>query len=554
MKLLFPGMTGLCALLIVGEALATVLYVDPNNSTPASPYAQWSTAANNIQDAIDAAVAGDTILVTNGVYQTGNRVSPDGTASRVVITNSVVLQSVNGALATTIDGGKAVRCVYLANGAALDGFTVTNGKGGSGGGVNCASQSERISNCRIVGNTGSSGGGVLSGTLTNCTVSGNVSGNGINNRGGGAYGSVLSDCILTGNRCGNNVGNDGGGAFGCELYSCAVSNNSVNSTYGSGGGICNCVASNCTITGNSASTGGGAAYSTVGKITLSGNSAFVYGGATAYGNINNCALLSNNTGAWRGTLSNCLLAGNTYDAAKEASLVNCTVVGNGEGVVNGSAVNCIVYNNGSNYADSWPGSVTLNYCCTTPLPPGGTGNFTAAPGFADLPTGDFRLAPNSPCINSGKSQSVIGGTDLDGNSRIVAGTVDVGAYEYPTPASLLSYAWAQQFGLPTDGSADYGDADGDGLNNYGEWIAGTLPNNSASALRLLSPQIISPGIRVTWQSVNTRIYFVQRSTNLSSPEFVTIRSNVVGASGTTFYNDTTAIDPVPYFYRVGVER
>ena len=47
---------------------AAVLHVSTNSTNPIPPYAEWSTAAVDIQSAIDAAMDGDLVLVADGIY------------------------------------------------------------------------------------------------------------------------------------------------------------------------------------------------------------------------------------------------------------------------------------------------------------------------------------------------------------------------------------------------------------------------------------------------------------------------------------------------------
>jgi hypothetical protein len=160
----------------------------------------------------------------------------------------------------------------------------------------------------------------------------------------------------------------------------------------------------------------------------------------------------------------------------------------------------------------------LTYCCTTP-DPGGIGNITNAPLFADLPSGNLRLQPNSPCINAGNNSYVTNATDLDGNPRTAGGTVDIGAYEFQSPASMISYAWLQQFNLPINPATDTADPDGDGVNNYHEWLAHSDPTNPFSFPPLLTliPYGVPPsGIILTWPT-NAVGFTLQSTTNLSSP-------------------------------------
>jgi hypothetical protein len=354
---------------------------------------------------------------------------------------------------------------------------------------------------------------------------------------GGARFGTLRNCLLYSNSCAF----EGGGAYAGVFYNCAFTSNSA--TFGAGAD--SVTASNCVFNGNSASQGGGAYRSLCFSSVFSNNTA-VFGGGALDGALINCLILSN---------SSSFIGG----GADGANLTNCTLVGNsaansGAGASAGTLYNCLLFYNtapsGSNFDTS-----TLNYCCTAPLPSSGAGNITNEPLFVNLADGDFRLQSNSPCINAGYNGAVGFSSDLDGNTRVVGGTVDIGAYEFQSPSSLISYAWLQQFGLPTDGSADFIDSDSDGMNNWQEWVAGTDPTNPRSSLAMLSPTVSGTNIVVRWQSVSARKYFLQRATDLSvQPTFLTLATNITGQAGTTSYIDKQAPGYGPFFYRVGIQR
>jgi PKD repeat protein len=362
---------------------AATRFVSLYNTEPAAPYLTWATAATNIQEAIDEAVDGDEIVVTNGVYATGGRSVYGTMTNRVAIDKAVTVRSVNGPLVTTIEGGPAagggngvgaIRCVYVGTNAVLSGFTLTNGhtrtngdfRETCGGGAWCENAGV-LTNCVLSGNSASMGGGACSGTMNNCTLSGNSA-----LMGGGAYSGTMNNCTLSANR----AAQQGGGARNCKLINCVLSGNSADLD---GGGAIGGTLSNCILIGNSAGRDGGGATAILNNCILSGNSAGRDGG-----------------GVCRGLSTNCTLSGNS------AKL--------GGGASGGTLNNCIVYYNSATNGANYLGG-TLNYSCTTPIPLSGQGNISSEPLLASV----SHLSALSPCIGAGSS-AYSTGVDIDGES------------------------------------------------------------------------------------------------------------------------------------------
>lgn len=207
-----------CLLAVFLSFLATcvqgaTLYVNLTSSNPTPPYSTWDTAATNIQVAIEAANPGDTVLVTNGVYNAGGKAMAGTLTNRVALDRALTVQSVNGPFVTIIRGAGAtnsplaVRCAWLTNNASLIGFTLTQGATQtsgdglalqSGGGILCASSNSFVTGCIIVSNTSLLYGcGGFQGTFNSC----NISGNGIGSPRGeeAIYNGNLNNCTVVSN-------------------------------------------------------------------------------------------------------------------------------------------------------------------------------------------------------------------------------------------------------------------------------------------------------------------------------------------------------------------
>jgi hypothetical protein len=353
-------LVGAVLTLVSASALATTHYVDLNSANPQSPFSDWSTAATNIQDAINAASVHDVVWVTNGVYASGGK-SLDGVlTNRVSVDKAILVQSVNGPEATIIQGAwdpaivgpTAARCVSLAANATLSGFTLRGGATRPYGASPSSSQ------------MGGGVYGVSSSVLpivTNCTIMNNAAGS----HGGGAQFVTLINCRILHNT-----------VLGLPGYSAS----------GVGGGATSCNLTNCVVSGNYAlSSGGGTYYGFLKNCAVTGNSAGDYAGGVDHGTLVNCTVTANS------------VLGTSFrngGGAYQAVLTNCIVYGNRE-AYGGST---------SNYA-----GCIFGYSCSSPLPFGG-GNLGADP---LLLADGIHLDMNSPCRGIGRASAATG-TDIDG--------------------------------------------------------------------------------------------------------------------------------------------
>jgi hypothetical protein len=203
---------------------------------------------------------------------------------------------------------------------------------------------------------------------------------------------------------------------------------------------------------------------TITNNTITGNSAVKYGGVLAYsystsgtaGNItitNNTVTGNSATQAGGGvgaTSASGTLTGGTVTLTNNTITGNTVTAGSGGGFFtyfDGNTFNC--YNNiiWGNTASSgggdiaWGGSGgTANgrnndYSVIAGTWDNESGNINADPLFVG--GGNYRLSDTSPCVDTGyNSAPSIPATDFEGDTRIINGTVDIGADEYCSPFKI----------------------------------------------------------------------------------------------------------------------
>ncbi|MHC5060511.1 MAG: hypothetical protein ACYTFK_05450 [Planctomycetota bacterium] len=173
---------------------ADPIYVDVDNVSDPCEDGTIENPFNTIQEGLDAANDGDTVLVADGTYTYSGNTELDFAGK------SVVLRAISGAGSTIIDCNNEGRAFDFddgeTSGAAVIGFKITNGGTDYGGAIRCNRSHPQFRECLILANTATvRGGGIYSIystlTLADCTISSNES-EGIWAEYGGAkiYGAV----------------------------------------------------------------------------------------------------------------------------------------------------------------------------------------------------------------------------------------------------------------------------------------------------------------------------------------------------------------------------
>lgn len=444
-------------------SLASTYHVDANAANGGNGM-YWSTAFNDLQDALLVATSGDSILVAEGTYiptdnldrtisfdfEDGLKIlggysSSDTLAARDWLNNPTVLSGdLNGdGFSSSTNSDNSYTVIYtdlVTNALVVDGFLIVggnadddcfNGSSLSRSGAGWYNQgafvgfaNPTISNCKFIGNNAGCSGaamfndgienGQASPIYTNVTFEGNTAYN--------AAGAVYNS---------GNSGNANASFFNCQFLG-----NSADSTYVNGAkyagaiynfgksGNANVNLVNCVFANNYAFAGG-ALYNLGAE------------GGNANPTIINCTFFNNSSAQNGGA---CYVNGG--DLAQPGNAI-------------ATVINCIYYQNtagqfGGDIFRNHNGVINMQYTMVdkpdcSEVSEGGPTNciggmkYDAVPLFVDAGGNDFTPDDGSIAINTGVSGVNGLATDVYLGPRILQGQIDMGAAESifpPLPVSL----------------------------------------------------------------------------------------------------------------------
>jgi hypothetical protein len=144
-----------------------------------------------------------------------------------------------------------------------------------------------------------------------------------------------------------------------------------------------------------------------------------------------------------------------------------------------------------------------------------SGIYGMNPLFVNAAGRDYSVPTNSPATAKGRRLSNVRADLLE---RCYANPPTIGAFEAsPVPieradsdGDLMPDIWEDANGLNKDNPNDaILDGDNDRMNNFGEYLTGTDPNDAQSVFMLRSPRLFGDGISFRYQTSTGRVYRVE---------------------------------------------
>ncbi|MCK4694623.1 MAG: right-handed parallel beta-helix repeat-containing protein, partial [Candidatus Cloacimonetes bacterium] len=375
-----------------------------------------------IQDGINAAINGDTILVYQGTYYENINI-----LEKSIILGSRFLTSNDSTFIseTIIDGSNYDSTISIENvedtTCVINGFTIRNGNAViNGGGIYCYYSSPQILNCNITENYSDPHGGGIYCDNSNPIIKNNKIFNNSSLFNGGGISSYDSSPILINNK---------------------IHNNTTTHTNSRGGGLyfnhSSPIIINCNISDNCSSSAGGAIsfmynegdFSMINNI-LKGNIANI-GGALQIHSQSNGVIINNLIVENNAVVGGGLYLQTTFISPYCPDIINCTIANNqselyGGGIFfaefsNSNIINSIICENESDIGEqiclnSWYSDPNFYY---SDIEDGFNGfgftgtasiedyegeyenNILLDPLFIEPETGNFQLLEDSPCIDAG---------------------------------------------------------------------------------------------------------------------------------------------------------
>jgi predicted outer membrane repeat protein len=475
-KYLKPALATLLLFLLTSNSAvvyAKIIYVD-TDADGANNGLSWADAFNYLQDALAAADSGDEIRVAQGIYKPDRGIgfTPGDRQAAFQLINGVTLKGSYAGFGESEPDARNVAAYETILTGDLAGNDVEVGDP-----CDLLTEPTRYENSEHILRVGQHGDNPP--VLDGFTITGGSS----EYSGGGLVMDesdlIAIDCIFTN----NSAGYSGGAMTGWNSRviferCCFIRNAAAKDGAGIFTDSCTCrqaylACIDCKFINNSAAQNGGAVHlsSMITMVTSCINCLFVGNRAGGYG-----GALYDYTSDGTISLVNCTLSGNSTDGTEPCG---------GSGYSSMTLTSCILWENqgqaicsdeiGFKYSDVEDG-------------PTGDGNIDADPCFVDPGywdadglwiDGDYRLLPDSPCINAGDPDFVAAPhgltipegdyyiwedstsgyialsseTDVDGNPRVIGGRIDMGAYEFWHEPKII-----------------YVDDDAPGGNNGSSWI------------------------------------------------------------------------------------